>query len=91
MGGANHIFNNYFSYSNYNLSYASGEKAYTQFIFNDIVDYDEVYYFSVKIHKMSKNKYIMIGVVDFNKQKGQRYSHTSNNALNYHASGERYP
>ncbi len=45
--------------------------------------YDAIYIFKTKIIS-TKNKYIMVGVVDEPKQRNQRYSYNSNNAVCYY-------
>ena len=53
--------------------------------------YDAILTFKIKIIK-SKYKNIMIGVVDEPKQRNQRTSWNSNNAVGYHGeSGNKFP
>ncbi len=39
----------------------------------------------------TKNKYIMIGVVDESKRRNQRISYNSNNAVCYNGNGYKFP
>jgi hypothetical protein len=50
------------------------------------VPYNAIFTFKIKIIK-TKNKDIMIGVVDEPKQRNQRYSYDSNNAVCYYGYG----
>ncbi len=53
--------------------------------------YNAIFTFKIKIIK-TKNKRIIIGVVDEPKQRNQRYSWDSNNAVCYYGySGYKYP
>ncbi len=53
--------------------------------------YNAIFTFTIKIIK-TKNKVIMIGVVDEPEQRNQRYSHNSNNAVCYSGySGCKWP
>ncbi len=53
--------------------------------------YDAIFTFKIKIIK-TKYKNIMIGVVDEPKQRNQRFSKNSNNAVCYYGcTGRKYP
>ncbi len=52
--------------------------------------YNAIFTFKIKIIK-TKNKAIMIGVVDEPKQRNQRYSYNSNNAVCYYGKGAKWP
>ncbi len=53
--------------------------------------YDAIYIFKTKII-ITENKHIKIGVVDEPKQRNQRYSYDSNNAVCYYGyNGNKYP
>ncbi len=53
--------------------------------------YNAIFTFKIKIIK-TKNKAIMVGVVDEKKQRNQRYSYKSNNAVCYVGNtGNKYP
>ncbi len=53
--------------------------------------YNAIFTFKIKIIK-TKNKNIFIGVVDEPKQRNQRYSRNSNNAVCYYGlNGYKYP
>jgi hypothetical protein len=55
------------------------------------VPYNAIFTFKIKIIK-TKNKDIMIGVVDEPKQRNQRNSYNSNNAVCYYGIyGRKYP
>jgi hypothetical protein len=55
------------------------------------VPYNAIFTFKIKIIK-TKNKYIMVGVVDEPKQRNQRNSYSSNNAVCYYGiNGCKYP
>lgn len=68
-------FSSKFIIDGYNLKYI-GEKAHTQFIFNEPISASFVHSFTIKVVKTA-DRFIMIGVMDYNKQKNERNSHSS--------------
>jgi hypothetical protein len=54
------------------------------------VPYNAIFIFKIKIIN-TKNKYIIIGVVDEPKQRNQRYSFNSDNAVCYSGYGYKSP
>ncbi len=52
--------------------------------------YNAIYTFNIKIFK-TQYKCIMIGIVDEPKQRNQRTSWNSNNAVCYYGNGNKYP
>jgi hypothetical protein len=55
------------------------------------VPYNAIFTFKIKIIK-TKNKCILIGVVDEPKQRNERYSNNSNNAVCYYGcNGKKFP
>lgn len=59
-------------------------------MFFDNVPFDKEFVFKVKIFK-TKKRQILIGVVDYDKQKDQEHSSNSNNAVGYFLDGCKYP
>jgi hypothetical protein len=64
------------------ISYIGENGIWTHFVFNKFIKFDNIFNFKVKITK-TVNKYIMIGIIDYEKQKNQRSSYSSNNAICY--------
>lgn len=65
------------------VQYNGANKKWTQYIFNSAISHNQSAKFKFKIIK-SKDNSIMIGVTDYAKQKDQRTSCTSKNAMCYY-------
>ena len=64
---------------------------WTHHIFNEPIYHSQSVKFKIKVTK-TENRLIMIGIVDFTKQKDQRHSHNSGNAMCYYGyNGRKYP
>jgi hypothetical protein len=73
------------------VEYIGENGSWTQFIFNDFVPANRIYSFKIKIIK-TKNRQIIIGIIDESKQINQRSSHESKNAICYYGwNGRKYP
>ena len=73
------------SFFNINLSkliYTNTNGQWTQYIFNELIPPTASANFKIKI-TVTQNRHIRIGVVDYSKQKDQRTSHNSGNAMCY--------
>ena len=65
------------------ISFIGETKKWTHYIFNYPINYKKSANFKLRVIK-TENKDIMIGVVDYAKQKDQKSSYNSGNAMCYY-------
>ena len=82
-------YSSYFSFSFPNLRYQSSAGNWTSFFFNHPIISKSVCKFKIT---NTQGRNMMIGVADYFKQHKLQYSHSSGNAMCYHAvNGYKYP
>lgn len=87
----NEKWGKYFAFDGRRLLKIKDDYNRYQFLFDSQVPYDQEYSFIVKIVR-SDQKTIMIGVVDYQKQRQKQFSYNSNNAVCYNAkAGNKWP
>ena len=70
------------------MQYISTDYGSTQYIFNEPISHNQSAKFKIKV---TQGRLIKIGIVDYAKQKDQRYSYDSSNAICYSGYGKKYP
>lgn len=82
-------FTKNFELKKYTIQYKAA--GWNQIIINEKIPFNTNYILKIKIVK-TQLRYIMVGAVDIQKQKGAANSHQSNNAVAYYIlNGNKYP